>query len=82
MRIEIAYREFYSKLISRNTVLLEIVYLSWDQGRYDKDMKYNHQNSIPRANFSSRLSRNKSHQLFRERHCFTPDMFLSRCTFW
>lgn len=61
MRNEIAY----SKLISRNSVLLGNS-LSWDQGRYDKDMKHNHQNSIPQANFSSRQSMNKSHQLFRE----------------
>lgn len=60
----------------------EIVYLSWDQGRYDKDMKHNHQNSISLANFSSRLSTNKCHQLFREWHCFRPDVFLFRCTFW
>lgn len=59
----------------------EIVYLSWDQSRYDKDMKRNHQNSIPQAYFSSRLSRSKSHQLSRELHCFTPDTFLFRCAF-
>lgn len=51
-----------------------MVYLSWDQGRYDKDMKHDHQNSIPWANFNSRLSTNKSHQLFRGWHCLTPDV--------